>query len=176
MIRKWLAFTGFIVLCGFLYRGLQLHPQEMPSVVIGQKLPVVEVMENQTGQKVKISQWFGQPMLIHFWASWCENCAAEMPLLMAWTAEHPVRVIGVDYKDNEVDSKKWWDLWGNVFTGLLNDPKGKFAFNLGVVATPETFLIDAQGIVQYRYQGLLTPEILATEIEPRLKKMSDKHV
>jgi cytochrome c biogenesis protein CcmG/thiol:disulfide interchange protein DsbE len=176
MIRKCLAFTGFLLMCGFLYRGLQLHPQEMPSVVIGQKLPVVEVIENQTGRNVKISQWFGQPMLIHFWASWCENCAAEMPLLMAWTAEHQVPIIGVDYKDNQADSKKWWDLWGSVFTGLLNDPKGQFAFNLGVVATPETFLIDEQGIVLYRYQGLLTPEILASEIEPKLKKMSDQHV
>ena len=45
-----------------------------------------------------------------------------------------------------------------------------------VVATPETFLIDEQGIVLYRYQGLLTPEILASEIEPKLKKMSDQHV
>jgi len=176
MLKKMIPMGIFLVVCGFLLRGLQLHPQEMPSAQLGKAIPMVDVVDVNTLQSHNLSHWLGQPMLIHFFASWCENCTTEMPILLDWRQTHHVTIIGVDYKDNPEEAKQWLSLWGNAFVAFLDDSQGQFGLNLGVVATPETFLVDGHGIVQYRHQGPLTHEILTREIEPRIQQWSHKHV
>lgn len=173
MIKKILPFILILgMLFLILFRGLQLNPKEVPSARIGKALPHVQVLQMSSKKNVNLEAWYGRPFLIHFWASWCDNCSLEIPILAKYKTLIPI--IGVDYKDTPEASNQMMALWGDTFRGVVNDTEGKFAFDLGVVATPETFLIDKQGIVKYRHQGPLTEEIFNQEIWPQLQAMGVK--
>lgn len=174
MLKKIVLVLPFIILCGFLFRGLQLNPQETPSAKIGQKIPEIMVHEAGSNVTYPISHWYGKPMLIHFFASWCENCEVEMPNLLAWKKANQVPVIGINYKDKSKDFFNWMKMWGSGFDAWMMDKKGSFGFDLGVVATPETFLVDAKGQVFYRIQGPLTQAVIADELQPKWEALNAK--
>ena len=167
MLKKMILVLPFLLLCAVLFRGLQLNPQETPSAKIGQKIPELMVHQAKSKAVFPISNWYGKPFVIHFFASWCENCELEMPKLLAWQKQYDVRILGVDYKDTPQAFNQWMELWGSGFSGWFMDKTGSFGFDLGVVATPETFLIDAQGQVFYRIQGPLTEAIIHQELQPK---------
>jgi cytochrome c biogenesis protein CcmG/thiol:disulfide interchange protein DsbE len=172
MIKKLIPIILFLTaLFVILFRGLQLHPQELPSAQVGKALPSIKVFQVSNQKLVNLSSWYGKPFLIHFWASWCDNCTVEIPALAKYKKIVPI--IGVDYKDRPEDANRMMALWGDTFGGLVHDEQGKFGFDLGVVATPETFLIDNQGLVNYRYQGSMTEDVFNQEFLPRLKGMGE---
>jgi cytochrome c biogenesis protein CcmG/thiol:disulfide interchange protein DsbE len=174
MVKKLLLVIPFLILCAILFRGLQLNPQELPTAKLGQKVPAVMVHDSKTNTEYSISHWYGKPFVIHFFASWCDNCEAEMPTLLKWQQQHQITMIGVDYKDTPEAFNKWWNLWGNGFTGWMMDQSGAFGFDLGVVATPETFLVDASGVVRYRYQGPLTDEVIDSVLQAQWEAIHAK--
>lgn len=174
MLKKIFIVLPFLLLCAILFRGLQLNPQETPSAKIGQKIPEVMIHETMSNQVYPISQLYGKPFVIHFFASWCENCEAEMPNLLAWQKLNQVPVIGINYKDKLEDFQKWMQLWGTGFNAWMMDENGNFGFDLGVVATPETFLVDAKGQVFYRIQGPLTDDVIHQQLQPKWEALNAK--
>ena len=96
----------------------------------------------------------GQPTLVNFWASWCPPCRAEHPKLMEMAAQG-IRIVGVDFRDTEANASEYIANYGNPFFGIQFDPKGRAAIDWGVTAPPETFILDGQGRVLYRFAGPL---------------------
>jgi cytochrome c biogenesis protein CcmG/thiol:disulfide interchange protein DsbE len=79
---------------------------------------------------------------------------------MQWAAQKSVALVGLDYKDQSEAGKTWLARFGNPYSVTLSDLQGKVGIDLGVYGVPETFLIDAQGIIRYKHVGPLTPEVI----------------
>ncbi len=168
MNKSWLRLLPliiFIILAGFLWRGLSLDPHVIPSVKVGQKIPAFNLINLAGGPAVKPKNWRGRIVLLNIWASWCAACEQEQANLMQ-LAKEGVEIYGLNYKDKPENARKWLQTWGNPYRAVGTDETGKIAINLGVYGAPETFLIDQKGIVRYRHVGLLTPGAWQEEFVP----------
>lgn len=163
----------FLVLVGFLGVGLKLNPHEVPSPLINQPAPSFEVsVLGQPERHLRRDDLLGKPWLLNVWASWCPACRDEHPVLVEFAKRKLVTIYGLDYKDTDADAQGWLNNFGNPYDAVLLDPKGRVGLDWGVYGVPETFVIDAKGVVRYKHIGPLTPEVLRTKIEPLLKELS----
>jgi cytochrome c biogenesis protein CcmG/thiol:disulfide interchange protein DsbE len=76
--------------------------------------------------------------------------------------------------DHDEIAQQWIVQQGNPYRQIILDADGKIAMMLGVLGTPETFLIDAKGLIRYRHTGILTKEIWQIEFIPLIKKLQEK--
>jgi cytochrome c biogenesis protein CcmG/thiol:disulfide interchange protein DsbE len=100
------------------------------------------------------------PYLLNFWASWCPPCIVEHPLL-AELANQGVPIMGVVYKDEPEDANRFLANLGDPFAALAADEEGRAAFEIGVTGPPETFLVDADGVIRARWRGAITDRVWA---------------
>lgn len=103
----------------------------------------------------------GEVKLVNFWASWCPPCRAEHPYLTQLSKVIPV--YGVNYKDNDAQALKFLSDHGNPYQALIKDG-GRMGLDWGIIAVPETFVIDGDGTVLYRMAG----PVLASNYEATL--------
>lgn len=166
-----LVIFGLLVI--FLWRGLSLEPQKLPSVQLGKSLPQFQ-LSTLDGERLftpKLLQ--GQITLLNIWASWCAACVEEQVFLMRLSREG-VPIYGLNYKDNTDDAKRWLAEWGNPYQAIGEDHDGKVAIDLGVYGAPETFLIDKQGVIRFRQVGILDEHTWKTEFLPRIKQLQSE--
>lgn len=161
----------FLLLAIFLWRGLALEPQKLPSVQIGQALPDFKLAELNSPQvSFTAKQLRGKISLLNVWASWCAACIDEQVFLMQLSKEG-IPLFGLNYKDNSENAKQWLAEWGNPYQLIGEDSQGKVAIDLGVYGAPETFLIDQQGIIRFRHVGVLNEESWKRDFLPRIKQL-----
>jgi cytochrome c biogenesis protein CcmG/thiol:disulfide interchange protein DsbE len=157
-----------------LYAGLHNDPKLIPSPLIDKPAPVFDLPElNQPGARVSTGTRAGAPYLLNVWASWCPSCRLEHPVLEDFAKQGSVRLVGLNWKDKPEDAKRWLAQFGNPYTDIAVDESGRTGIDFGVYGSPETFLVDGRGVVRYKHVGPLTPEVIATEIEPRLAAMKE---
>lgn len=161
----------FAVLSVFLWRGLSLNPQALPSVQIGKLLPDFTLPQLQTPDAVFSStQIRNQVALLNVWASWCAACIDEQVFLLQ-LAREGVPIYGLNYKDQPENAMQWLTQWGNPYQLIMADRDGKAAIDLGVYGAPETFVIDKKGIIRYRHAGIMNQELWQSEIAPLMKQL-----
>ena len=91
----------------------------------------------------KSTELFADKMtLVNVWASWCTTCRKEHEMIMNIAKNNDLQLIGINYKDTKVDGEKYLEVMGNPFDVIIFDPNGKIGMDLGVYATPETFLVN----------------------------------
>lgn len=110
-----------------------------------------------------LSETDGEPMVINFWASWCAPCVKEMPMLQRVADDLDIRMIGVDYIDQADKAVALAEELGIRYP-LVRDDEGSFGQQVGLLGTPTTLLVDADGIVRRRLTGELTEAQLRTAI------------
>lgn len=110
-----------------------------------------------------LSETGGEPMVINFWASWCVPCVEEMPMLQRVADDLDIRMIGVDYIDQADKAVALAEELGIRYP-LVRDDEGSFGQQVGLLGTPTTLLVDADGIVRRRLTGELTEAQLRTAI------------
>ena len=98
----------------------------------------------------------GKPCLIHVWASWCEACQTEHAALLKIAQNKKIALYGLLYKDTYITASQFLQELGNPYQEVFLDQDGRVALDFGVYGTPETFLVDAGGIVRFRWVGPLT--------------------
>jgi cytochrome c biogenesis protein CcmG/thiol:disulfide interchange protein DsbE len=103
----------------------------------------------------------GQPTIVNVWASWCAPCRQEHPLLMELAAEPGVRVVGINYKDQPENARRFLGALGNPFIAVGVDDSGRNAIEWGVYGVPETFILDGSGVIRHKHVGPLTPQTMA---------------
>lgn len=113
----------------------------------------------------------GEPILLNVFASWCAPCLAEHPLLTG-LAEDGVTIHAINYRDEGDDAARWLSRHGDPFDRVGQDLDGRAGIDWGVTGVPETFVIDGDGRIRYRYAGPLTPEIIDKDIRPLLSALA----
>lgn len=160
----------FAALAGMFLWGMgRDDPNQLPSSFVGRQAPALPAT-TLPGEVQLTDEMLREPgvKLVNFWASWCPPCRAEHPTLTALSEELPV--YGVDLKDPEGAALAFLDKHGDPFEALATDPKGRAAIEWGVTAPPETFIIDGEGKVLFRFAGPLVREDYTERFLPELEK------
>lgn len=142
----------FLLLAMFLLRGLKLDPAAMPSALLDKPLPAFSLYTLENHQTVTEKNIKGQKALLNVWATWCITCRVEHPFLMR-LSKSGVLIYGINYKDSDTDAKQWLGDKGNPYRLTISDNNGTLGIDLGVFGAPETYLIDAKGVIRYKHVG-----------------------
>ncbi len=113
----------------------------------------------------------GQVWILNVWASWCEPCRDELPVLADFAARRIAPVLGLNYKDDPQNATRWLKEAGDPYTASIVDRTGETAIDYGVYGVPETFVIDRSEIVRYRLPGPLTRSSVDTVIVPLIGRL-----
>lgn len=160
----------FLMLAIFFWRGLSLDPHTLPSARLGQKLPAFNLPDLVGNQLFSNELFNHQPVVLHVWASWCTTCAEEQVFLLK-LARMGIPLYGINYKDDAALAQNWLARRGNPYRQILADTQGRFAIDLGVYGTPETFLVDKDGIIQFRHVGALNQKVWDDVLKPKWEAM-----
>ncbi len=155
----WLLVPAFVILFALLGYGLTSDPKKIPSPLIGKAFPVITGVD-LAGTTVQIGG-AGVPRVINVWASWCVSCRAEHNVLLRAARRYAgeVELIGINYKEKQkIDGRNWLRQLGNPYAWSFDDQNGRLGLELGVVAVPETFFVNNQGIIVHKIAGPLTDE------------------
>lgn len=149
-----------------LYWGLGEDPSELESALVGREVPSFELsMLRDAKVSSGPAMLKGKVQLLNVWATWCAACRVEHSQLKR-LAEQGVPIVGLNYKDERGAALEWLKKRGDPYTRVIYDPEGSLGFDLGVYGAPETYLIDADGIVRYRHVGVVDQDVWESEIEP----------
>lgn len=192
MMRFLVPLGLFVILVIFLAIGLGKDPHEVPSPLIDKPAPMFQLPEvAKPEQSFSPKDMRGKVWLFNVWASWCVSCRQEHPLLVAFSQQNDLPIVGLSYKevrgDGETDVKRmspteetglaarraaaWLAQHGNPYTLSVLDVDGRVGIDYGVYGVPETYLIDKQGVIRYKQIGPITPDVLTDKILPMVKEL-----
>lgn len=158
----------FLLLAVLLWQGLSNKPAELPSMLIGKPVPAFQLATLQSDTLVNQTIFHGQFSLLNVWATWCVACRVEHEFLTE-LAQQGVVIYGLNYRDHREAALVWLNDYGNPYQLNLFDAQGKTAIDFGVYGTPETYLVDPQGIIRYRHVGALDNTVWEQEFLPRMQ-------
>ena len=166
-----LGLFGLIVVLGYL--GFRLDdPHKLPSALLEKPFPAFTApVLGDPERMVSRDALLGSPVLVNVWATWCPTCKAEHEELMRINALTDLRIVGVNYKDDEYKALRWLEDYGNPYEFVLQDPDGALGVELGVYGAPESFLLDATGVIVYKRVGEINTRIWREEIAPLLARL-----
>lgn len=163
----------FVALCVFLGIGLTKDPRIVPSPFIGKPAPAFTLSTLHDPQAMfSPEQMKGRVWLLNVWASWCPACKIEHPVLNDMSRRGIVPIVGLNYKDQRADAKRWLQQNGDPYQLSVWDIDGKVGIDYGVYGAPETFVIDKQGVIRYKQIGPVTPEVLEKTLLPLIAKLN----
>lgn len=149
----------FVIMAAFLGGGIGRENKDvLPSPLVDKPFPKFILQQVEAEKQLTQSDLQGKPMLVNVWATWCPTCKAEHAFLNTLAAKG-VRIIGINYKDNDEEAKAWLRDYGNPYEFNISDPKGKLGLELGVYGAPETFFVDGDGIIRAKHVGDLNQRI-----------------
>jgi cytochrome c biogenesis protein CcmG, thiol:disulfide interchange protein DsbE len=162
------AFVALVVLFAFgLNPKRDIHV--LPSPLIGKPAPAFALTDVLDPARVVSTDAFkGQVYVLNVWGTWCVACRQEHEALLAISRQHVVPIIGLDYMDDRERAKQWLEQLGNPYTAVAFDTEGRTAIDWGVYGAPETYLVDAQGRVVFKYISPITAEVWEKEFLPRI--------
>ena len=168
-------FLGLIAL--FLIRLYAGDPSRIPSALIGHPAPQTTLppvagldRDGKPVPGIEPASFKGTVTVVNVWASWCVPCHDEAPLLMQLAQNSQLRIIGINYKDEPENARRFLGRYGNPFTAAGADPNGRAAIEWGVYGVPETFVVGRDGRIAYKLVGPITPENLEATIKPEIEK------
>ena len=160
---------GLIIACFLvfiLHAGLGTNPAEIRSPLIGKAAPAFALREVGTNRTVDLTQFRGKPVVLNFWATWCGPCWEEHPVLVANARllQPNVQFLGVVFQDKEDKILGFLNQRGSSYPTVV-DEAGKTAIAFGVGGVPETFFVDANGVIRAKYTGPMTPDLLRANLQ-----------
>jgi cytochrome c biogenesis protein CcmG/thiol:disulfide interchange protein DsbE len=149
----------FAVMAAFLGGGIGRENKDvLPSPLVDKPFPQFILQQVEAEKQLTQTDLQGKPMLVNVWATWCPTCKAEHEFLNTLAAEG-IRIIGINYKDDDDEAKVWLRDYGNPYEFNISDPKGKLGLELGVYGAPETFFVDGDGIIRAKHVGDLNQRV-----------------
>lgn len=158
----------FAAVIGILFLGLGKDPQKINSPLIGRIAPSFALREVGTANTINLEQFRGKPVVLNFWATWCGPCWEEHPVLVANARmlQPQVQFVGVVFQDTEEKIQSFLNNRGSAYPTLV-DEAGKTAIAYGVGGVPESYFLDANGVIVAKFTGPLTEK----DLDDYLKKV-----
>jgi cytochrome c biogenesis protein CcmG/thiol:disulfide interchange protein DsbE len=170
-----ILFAGLTAL--FLIRLNAGDPSLIPSALIGHPVPQTALppiaglkRDGVAVPGVDPASFNGAVTVVNVWASWCVPCHDEAPLLMQLAQDQRLRVIGINYKDDADNARRFLGRYGNPFAAAGADQNGRVAIEWGVYGVPETFVIGRDARIAYKLVGPITPENFESVLKPQIEK------
>ncbi|TCK07102.1 DsbE family thiol:disulfide interchange protein [Marinobacterium mangrovicola] len=161
-MRRYVLFLPLVIFLGigfFLWRGLSIDPTELPSARLNQPFPAFEKASlTNPEQTLTPDDLKGQVALVNIWATWCPTCKEEHAFLNQ-LAQQGVTIYGINYKDEPVKAREWLKRYLDPYDKVVLDVDGKLGLDLGVYGAPETYVIDADGVIRYRHVGAVDARV-----------------
>lgn len=164
-LKLFLPLLLFVVLAVFLFRGLSLDPKDLPSALIDRPLPSFDLPALSGERQLALDDVVGEVALFNVWATWCISCRVEHPYLQR-LADLGVPIYGINYKDDDGEAKRWLAELGDPYRLNIVDREGTLGVDLGVYGAPETYLVDAEGVIRYRHVGVVDERAWTKVLEP----------
>lgn len=171
LTRFVLPLAGFLMLAVVMAVSLQRAPEKavVKSALLGKPAPVFELPDlTSPGGTVSNASFANQWYLLNVWGTWCVECRAEHAVLLGIQQEGRVKILGLDYKDEDDAALAWLAELGNPYAAVAADREGRIAIDWGVYGAPETFLVNPQGRVVQKQVGPISTEIWKRDFLPHL--------
>jgi len=152
------------------WRGLYLDPKVLPSMLIDKPMPEFQIA-TVAGGEISNADLPKEVFLLNVWGSYCLPCLIEHPTLTRLSEEGDIPVVGVNYRDREDLAIDWLEENGNPFVFSILDEDGRFGIDLGVYGAPETYLVDADGVIRYRHVSPLTEVVWKENFLPAIAEI-----
>ena len=145
-------------------------PNKPPSALLNKDVPSFKSASLYNSKEIiKTIDIKNKKTLINFFASWCSPCKIEHPLFFEIRKEYPeLYLLGFNHKDSASNARKYLEDDGNPYDFVGVDSDGLIALEFGVFGLPETYLINENGKIIYKFMGPITKEIFKNEIMPLL--------
>jgi cytochrome c biogenesis protein CcmG/thiol:disulfide interchange protein DsbE len=173
-LKLFLPLILFTLLAMTLFRGLSLDPTAMPSALIDRPLPAFALPALGDNSTLSPANLQGEVALLNVWATWCVSCRVEHPYLKQ-LADQGIPIYGLNYKDDDAQALRWLTDLGNPYRFNIADREGTLGLDLGVYGAPETYLLDASGVVRYRHVGVVDETAWRTILEPLYTELVKAH-
>jgi cytochrome c biogenesis protein CcmG/thiol:disulfide interchange protein DsbE len=154
------------------------NPQEIPSALIDKPAPDVALppVDGLTADGSQVpgfarADLTGKVSVVNVFASWCVPCRQEHPLLEDLARVGGVQLIGINYKDKPENARRFLGSLGNPYDRIGADATGRTAIDWGVYGVPETFIVDATGMIRFKFIGPLSPTSYRQTFLPELEKV-----
>ena len=153
----------FLIFCFVIfYKGLNNRNTYEPKIKDKKYIPIFEAKDFNSNTYLKSEKIFEKDTfyIINIWASWCIPCRTEHPLLMELSKDQLVKLIGLNYRDNISNAKKFINEFGNPYSQIIIDNDGTLSVEFGAYGVPETFLIDKNKRIIKKFIGPINKEIV----------------
>jgi cytochrome c biogenesis protein CcmG/thiol:disulfide interchange protein DsbE len=170
----------FAALAGLFLFQLTLgnDPSQIPSALIGKKVPETDLppvegltLDGTPMPGFATSDLIGNVSVVNIFASWCGPCRAEHPLLEELAKVEGIQLVGVNYKDTPENARRFLGSLGNPYDRVGADRKGRVSIDWGVYGVPETFIVDREGTIRYKFIGPLSAQSYKDRFLPELDKV-----
>jgi cytochrome c biogenesis protein CcmG/thiol:disulfide interchange protein DsbE len=169
------VFLGLALL--FLFRLNSGDPSIIPSALIGHPVPQTTLppiagldRDGQIIPGIDPASFKGAVSVVNVWASWCVPCHDEAPLLLQLSQDSRVRLIGINYKDQADNARRFLGRYGDPFAAAGADESGRAAIEWGVYGVPETFLVGRDARIAYKLVGPITADNFDSVLKPQIEK------
>ncbi|MGQ4880689.1 DsbE family thiol:disulfide interchange protein [Billgrantia sp. LNSP4103-1] len=170
-LRLIIPLVATIALLGLLFVGLGMNSRDLPSPLVGKPAPPFMLESLQDASITLTEQDFiGEVALVNVWATWCSTCRSEKPLLME-LAQGGIPIHAFNYRDERDSALRYLSVSDNPYRTIAYDPQGDAGIDWGVYATPETYVLDAEGVIRYKRIGPLTRQLLLDEVLPLIETL-----
>ena len=173
-----LPLLAFLTLAAlFLYRLGQGDPSRIPSALIGRPVPDTPLpplpeltRDGAPVPGITSADFAGAVTLVNVWASWCVPCHDEAPLLLKMSEDKRFRIVGINYKDQPDNARRFIGRYGNPFAAVGVDANGRASIDWGVYGVPETFVVGRDGRIAHKLVGPISPQNLPAVLMPAIER------
>lgn len=172
MLMFFMPLVVFALLIVMFFMKLGKPTDVIVSTSIGKPLPAFSLPLLSSPDRVMTNADLPkQPFLLNAWGSWCPTCKIEHPMLLE-LAKQGVPMVGVNYKDELPNALAYLDAYKDPFVYSVQDLDGMYGIDLGLTGAPETFVVDAKGVVYQHITGEITQENWQRQIEPCMQELA----
>tara|TARA_B100000795_G_scaffold76156_1_gene54136 strand:- start:248 stop:769 length:522 start_codon:yes stop_codon:yes gene_type:complete len=160
---KAIIFFLFFIFCFVVfYKGLNNPNTYTPNIKVEKNIPLFKAKDFNSNNYINSEKIFEENKfyIVNIWASWCVPCIKEHPLLMELSTNQSIKIIGLNYRDNLSNAKKFINEFGNPYTQILIDSDGTLGVEFGAYGVPETLIIDKNKKIIKKFVGPINEEIL----------------
>lgn len=179
--RRWLTLAPLLLFLGlaalFMLRLGSGDPGKVPSALIGRAAPITDLPPIQGLMRdgaqvggIDAQSFKGAVSVVNVWASWCGPCHEEAPLLLKLAEDKRVQLVGINYKDQADNARRFLGRYGNPFAVSGVDANGRASIEWGVYGVPETFVVDRNGLIAFKLVGPITPENYDSVLKPAIER------